>query len=95
MLDHHVLDLEGDVLMTVRPEDVHLEPQSDKNIIEAKVLTRVYMGTYTQVQLDVAGATWLAHGPADFQATVGETVPVELPISRIWLLPPTGNKNKS
>jgi putative spermidine/putrescine transport system ATP-binding protein len=89
-----VADLEGNVLLTVRPEDVHLEPQSDENLIKVKVLTRVYMGTYTQVQLDVAGETWLAHGAADFQAAVGDMIPIELPKSRIWLLPPTDRKRK-
>ena len=90
-----VPDLQGEVLVTVRPEEVHLIPQSDKNLVDAKVLTRVYMGTYTQVQLDLAGSIWLAHGPADFEATVGDTIPIELPKPRIWVLPPNKIKRKS
>jgi hypothetical protein len=45
------------------------------------------MGTYSQVQLDVCGQKWLAHGPADFPAKEGETISVQLPKSHIWLLP--------
>jgi ABC-type Fe3+/spermidine/putrescine transport system ATPase subunit len=82
-----VAQRDGDVTVTVRPEDVVLSPTSDNNRIPVKVLASVYMGTYSQVQLDVCGQKWLAHGPADFHAHEGETISVQLPSSRIWLLP--------
>ena len=84
-----VAQADGAFTLTVRPEDVQLTPNaaSANNIIPAKVLARVYMGTYSQVQLDVNGQKWLAHGPAEFQAQVGETIKVQLPKPRIWLLP--------
>ncbi|MBK8023883.1 MAG: ABC transporter ATP-binding protein [Chloroflexi bacterium] len=79
---------DGPVLITVRPEDVNLTPNPESsNCIEAKVLLQVYMGTHTQVQLDVAGHTWLVHGTADFQASVGDRIRIQLPQPRIWLLP--------
>jgi ABC-type Fe3+/spermidine/putrescine transport system ATPase subunit len=84
---------DGAVLLTVRPEDVHLTGSANGNRIPAKVLTQVYMGTYTQVQLDVLGQKWLAHGPADFRVQVGDTISVHLPKSRIWLLPQTSGKS--
>ncbi|MBL8134093.1 MAG: ABC transporter ATP-binding protein [Anaerolineae bacterium] len=80
--------LDGAVLVTVRPEDVNLTPNPEAgNCVEAKVLLQVYMGTHTQVQLDVAGHTWLVHGTADFQARVGDPIRIQLPQPRIWLLP--------
>ena len=81
---------DGQVVLTVRPEEVQLIPQDEKNVIDAKVLTQVYMGTYKQVQLDVMGNTWLAHGPADFEVEAGKTIPIQLPKSHIWLLPSNG-----
>jgi ABC-type Fe3+/spermidine/putrescine transport system ATPase subunit len=78
---------DGDVILTVRPEDVMLLANSRNNLIPAKVLARVYMGTYSQVQLEVCGQMWLAHGPADFHAHEGDAITVQLPRSRIWLLP--------
>lgn len=78
---------DGEVLVTVRPEDVRLIVDSNANVIQAKVLAQVYMGTHTQVQLDVQGHKWLAHGPTDFQTQVGAMIPVALPKSHIWLLP--------
>jgi len=83
-----VTQTDGAVTVTVRPEDVQLTPNvNSNNLIPAKILARVYMGTYSQVQLDVNGQKWLAHGPAEFQAQVGETINVQLPKPRIWLLP--------
>ena len=82
---------DGKVLLTVRPEDVHLTHNDDHNVINAKVLAQVYMGTYKQVQLDVLGNKWLAHGPANFEVQVGDMISVQLPRSRIWLLPAGGN----
>lgn len=79
---------DGQVLVTVRPEDVRLNPEANSpNCIQAKVLLVVYMGTHTQLQLDVGGHTWLVHSDADFQAKVGEMIQIELPASRLWLLP--------
>lgn len=79
---------DGDVLLTIRPEDIHLIHNADNNLIQGKVLAQVYMGTYTQVQLEIVDKKWLAHGPADFKTQVGETISLHLPPSRIWLLPP-------
>ncbi|MAU11875.1 MAG: ABC transporter ATP-binding protein [Anaerolineaceae bacterium] len=78
---------DGPVMVTVRPEDVALVPSDNTNLVQAKVLTQVYMGTHKQVQLDVMGHTWLAHGPADFEIEVGQTLPIQLPKTHIWLLP--------
>jgi ABC-type Fe3+/spermidine/putrescine transport system ATPase subunit len=83
---------DGQVVVTVRPEDVQLIPTDDANLIQARVLTHVYMGTYKQVQLDVMGNTWLAHGPADFDVEAGNTISIQLPKSRIWLLPTANGK---
>ena len=58
------------------------------NNIKATVKTSVYMGTHTQLQLDLAGQPWRAQGPADYIAQPGDTISVHLPERRIWLLPP-------
>lgn len=83
---------DGQVMLTVRPEDVVLIPRDDSNLIQAKVLTHAYMGTYRQVQLDVMGNIWLVHGPADFDVEIGSSIVIQLPASHIWLLP-ADNRN--
>ena len=80
-------DSDNDVLITVRPEEVNLGAQEDNNTVPARVLAQVYMGTYTQIQVEIAEKIWLLHGPADFETQIGDTISVQLPKSRIWLLP--------
>ncbi|MDQ7026858.1 MAG: ABC transporter ATP-binding protein [Anaerolineae bacterium] len=82
-----VVQPDGEVLLTVRPEEINLIPDSAENIIYGEVLTQVYMGTYSQMQLEVDGNQWLVHGPANFDAQVGNKIPLQLPEPRIWLLP--------
>ncbi len=84
-----VITPSGEVVVTVRPEDVQLAHTASTNVLQAKVRTWVYMGTYSQVQLDVCGHTWVAHGPAEYHLKAGDVVSVHLPKSRIWLLPKT------
>ncbi|MCB9457054.1 MAG: ABC transporter ATP-binding protein [Anaerolineaceae bacterium] len=92
ILPDHVTQPDGKVVVTVRPEDIYLAPTSDENLIHVKVLAQVYMGTYKQVQLDVDGNKWLAHGPADLDIREGDTIPIQLPKTHIWLLPPVNGK---
>ncbi len=87
MASQHSDQPDGPILLTVRPEDVQINPSAAGNRIDVSVLSNVYMGTYTQVQLDVDGEKWQAHGPADLRLTVGETISVCLPEARIWVLP--------
>jgi ABC-type Fe3+/spermidine/putrescine transport system ATPase subunit len=78
---------DGEVLLTVRPEDVRILEASTENSVQARVHATVYMGTYTQYLLDVAGNTWRAHGPADAPYQAGDNVWLYLPPKRAWLLP--------
>lgn len=78
---------DGPVLLTIRPEDIRLETAIPDNTIEAKVLTSVYMGAHTQLQVDVGGRTWRVRALADCDVQPGETALLHLPAGRIWLLP--------
>ncbi len=78
---------DGPVLVTVRPEDVKLNSDASSNQVEATVKNNVYMGTHTQLQIEVAGQSWLSQGSADYQAQSGDTISIYLPPDRIWLLP--------
>ena len=52
---------DGEVLLTVRPEDVQILAAPTTNCVPAKVQSTVYMGTHTQFLLDVDGNSWRAH----------------------------------
>ena len=78
---------DGPILVTVRPEDVKIGAAAGNNSVEAKVQSSVYMGTHTQLLLDLAGQIWRAQGPADYEVQSGDTISIQLPEQRIWLLP--------
>ena len=78
---------DGEVLLTVRPEDVRVLDANAENCVMARVHATVYMGAYTQYLLDVEGSTWRAHGPADAAHRAGDIVWLYLPPTRTWLLP--------
>jgi ABC-type Fe3+/spermidine/putrescine transport system ATPase subunit len=86
-ITHREAQPDGPVLLTVRPEDVQLGSTNSNNTIKAQVKTSVYMGTYTQLQLNIADRLWRAQGPADYGAQPGDTISIHLPEQRIWLLP--------
>ena len=87
-IDPTKVDLrDGPVLLTVRPEDIRLNPDKMNNNLQVTVQSSVYMGTYSQVLLDVNGQTWQAQGEADLQVEPGQTISIQLPENRIWLLP--------
>ena len=78
---------DGPVLVSVRPEEIQLNPTTSDNVVQLPVVSSIYMGTYTQVHFLVDGKLWQAHAPADLRLPAGETIAVRLPAPRIWLLP--------
>jgi ABC-type Fe3+/spermidine/putrescine transport system ATPase subunit len=86
---------DGDVLVTVRPEHIGLAPagrtagdSTVQNCLPATVLGAVYMGTHTQVQLALGGATWWASLGPDAACAAGEQIAVVLPPEHLWVLSP-------
>ncbi len=82
-----ILQGDGRVLITVRPEDIQMGGSGNGNDIPARVLSSVYMGTHTQVIMDVAGQTWQALAEADLELADSE-IRIGLPKKHIWVLPP-------
>ncbi|MGB0384851.1 MAG: ABC transporter ATP-binding protein [Ardenticatenaceae bacterium] len=78
---------DGPVLVTVRPENIELKPTSSRNQLQGTVLSTVYMGTHTQIQIDLDGQTWHITASANSTIRAGEVIPIRLPKERIWLLP--------
>jgi ABC-type Fe3+/spermidine/putrescine transport system ATPase subunit len=82
---------DGDVLVTVRPEDVEVLPGGETrpgNVIPACIRSTVYMGTHMQYLIEVDGSIWRANGPGDSALRAGDPVSLYLPPGRVWLLPP-------
>ena len=78
---------DGEYLLTVRPEEVRISDSQVENSLWARVRAAVYMGTHTQLLLEVEGQQWRVHGPADGCYPAGSVIWIQLPPQRIWLLP--------
>ncbi|MDQ3249728.1 MAG: ABC transporter ATP-binding protein [Chloroflexota bacterium] len=78
---------DGPVLLTVRPEAVQLNPVEGEPLLHLRVVASIYLGTHTQLQLQMADRIWQVHAPAHLRVQVGEEIGVRLPPEQIWLLP--------
>ncbi len=79
---------DGEVRVTVRPEHVALGADGEENCLKGRVLSSVYMGTHTQVQLAMGEESWSASLGPDISFAAGDEVWVRLPREHLWVLPP-------
>lgn len=77
----------GPVLVTVRPENIQLNPVTTQNQVQATVLSTIYMGTHTQLQVNLNGQPWHITAKANCNVQAGEVISIGLPKEHIWLLP--------
>jgi len=82
---------DGPVLLTMRPEHVLLGGDATVNALQARVLSVLYLGTYSQVQVEIGGQIWTVNAPPDFTPPPNATLPLSLPPARLWLLPVENN----
>lgn len=81
----------GDVLMTVRPEQIRIEPTNTStrsNQIVGRLRTRIYVGTYTRYKVQIGDYELEAVRSADLadELKEGDEVSVELPADRLWVV---------
>jgi ABC-type Fe3+/spermidine/putrescine transport system ATPase subunit len=84
----HVPDGDGPVVVAVRPEDVQIttDNSGDENVVVGKVASLIYMGTYTEVVVELGQAMWHVQGSALLRAEEGDQIFLELPRDRVWLV---------
>ena len=88
VVGHNVADTgDGPVVVTARPETLMLSRGAGgENCLPAKVTSAIYMGTHTQVFVQLADTTWTVHAPPSATLKTGDQVLVELPKEHIWIL---------
>ena len=88
VVDRNVADTgDGPVVVTARPETLELSNRAGgENNLPATVTSAIYMGTHTQVFVQLADATWTVHAPPSVTFNPGDQVFVELPKEHIWIL---------
>jgi len=78
---------DGDVLVTVRPEQVGIVQTIGPNCVSADVKAVTYMGTHNLVEAMVGGQIWSIAAPPDLVPIPGSRVILRLPESHVWLMP--------
>jgi len=84
---------EGDVVLTIRPEQVQLAAQGeDPNCLQGTVAARIYVGTYTRYKVRVGEHELEAIRSAETQGVFqeGDPVTLYLPPDQLWPMPQGG-----
>jgi len=78
---------DGPVVLTVRPEEVQLVTgdTSQDNVVPATVTSLIYMGTHTQLVVEIGDASWQVHGPATLRVKEGDRIRLRLPRDHVWI----------
>jgi ABC-type Fe3+/spermidine/putrescine transport system ATPase subunit len=84
----HVPEGDGTVVLAVRPEDVELssENSGEENLVIGRVSSVIYMGSYTQLVVEVGESTWQVQGSALLRADGGDQIYLRLPRDRVWIV---------
>lgn len=85
---------EGDITMTIRPERVQIVSQdSGANCVPAKVAHTIYMGTHTRFKVMVSDDIEIEAVRGDHTGNIqeGDTVTIQFPPKRIWVVPRDSN----
>ena len=78
---------DGPVVITVRPEALKISVgSSGHNCLPAKVQTSIYMGTHTELIVELCEKVWHVQAPPSTTVNEGDEIFVELPMGDIWIL---------
>ncbi len=79
---------DGPAVLTIRPEEIELtsEGSGQDNVVPATVTSVIYMGSHTQLVVEVGDSSWHVHGPAGLQATEGARIYLRLPLEHLWIV---------
>lgn len=79
----------GDVMLTIRPEQIHLCESHSTNTVKGLVRDRIYVGTYTRYKIRIGDHEIEAIRSADLPGSIhtGEEIDVYFPPDRIWFVP--------
>lgn len=80
---------QSDVILTIRPEQVIINPTTDENCVRGRVRSRIYVGTYTRYKVMIGDIEIEATRSGDIDAAIneGDEVTVGFPADRIWVVP--------
>ena len=79
----------GNVILTIRPEQVLLNPADDHNVVTGQIASRIYVGTYTRYKIRLGEIEIEATRPGEVGGSLneGSDVRIKFPDDRIWVVP--------
>ena len=79
----------GNVVLTIRPEQILLNPVDDQNVVTGRIASRIYVGTYTRYKIRFGDCELEATRPGEVGGvlTEGAEVRIKFPEDRIWVVP--------
>ncbi|MEM7442119.1 MAG: ABC transporter ATP-binding protein, partial [Pseudomonadota bacterium] len=77
-------------LLTIRPEQIVLGGSPTENTVHGKVVSRIFVGTYTRYRLALGDHRIEAVRSADVAGdfSEGDEIPVAFPADRVWMVAP-------
>jgi ABC-type Fe3+/spermidine/putrescine transport system ATPase subunit len=78
----------GQGLLTIRPEQIVLDGPPAENTVQGRVISRIFVGTYTRYRLALGDHQFEAVRSADIAGDFeeGQEIPVTLPADRVWMV---------
>lgn len=79
----------GNTVLTIRPEQIRLNDDSQTNVVKGRVRERIYVGTYTRYKILLGDYEIEAIRSADLPGmiNVDDEINVHFPSDRIWIVP--------
>ena len=79
----------GNTVLTIRPEQIRLNENTDVNSVAGRVRERIYVGKYTRYKIALGDVEVEAVSSAELPDAldVGDAVRVHFPPDRIWVVP--------
>jgi len=81
---------DGNAILNIRPEDVRLSSKDESNTLTGKILSQVYVGTHSRMQVSANGHQIHLVTDADIvkRYQPGDEITLRFPEEKLWVLPP-------
>jgi len=81
---------DGDAILNIRPEDVRLSSKDESNTFSGKILSQVYVGTHSRMQVSAHDHQIHLVTDADIvkRYQPGDEITLRFPEEKLWVLPP-------
>ncbi len=79
----------GDVVMTIRPEQINLGNQTQENQVQGILSSKIFVGTYYRCKVTIQDTLFEVYDYSGVVADIqeGQTIQLTFPANKLWVLP--------